>query len=304
MRQGGIHIESKNKKSAKKYIALSVAVVALAASVMTLVSAYSCGENVQTNDTAATADTPATPDSPDTPDVIETIETNDEPENPDTSHIVERSGTTLQVPATVWLDVPFYTQTEEMPTGCELVSTRMVLEYFGVKTSYKEIISHLNLCYLQVDDEGRLYGKSPFEAFIGDPYDTTGFGCYPNVIIDMVDDMSTDGLRAEDTSGLPLDFLSETYLNLDIPVLVWVTIEMGESTLTDTWYITDDEGKITEEEYTWRASEHCMVLVGYDEDYYYFNDPLAVEKNVKYKKELVEERYNEVGCYSMILRND
>lgn len=277
---------------------------------------------VNTPDTPNTSDTPDLPQTPTDPTekISKTSGKNTssakEVEVSSTASVKESreaqtdtsSGTdvlkTKQPPIAVFLNVPFYSQTEEMPTGCELVSARMALEYLGVKISYDDILSHLNISYLQVDKKGRLYGKSPFEAFIGDPYESTGFGCYPTVIIDMVEDMSVEGLRAEDTSSLPLDFVAKTYLNLDIPVLVWVTIGMGDSYLTDTWYLTDENGKITEDEYTWRAAEHCMVLVGYDGDYYYFNDPLAGEGTVKCEKALVEERYNEIGCYSMILRND
>lgn len=211
---------------------------------------------------------------------------------------------TNPTPKEVRLKVPHYLQTEEMPTGCELVSTRMVLKYYGVDVSYNEIIKNLNCSQLKMDKNGKLYGDSPFNSFIGNPRENSGFGCYPPVIIDLIDRLSPEGLRTEDTSSLPIDFLAETYLNLDIPVLVWVTIDMGESYLTDTWYLTDEKNKITNKKYRWRAEEHCMVLVGYDEKYYYLNDPLSANKTVKYKKSLVEKRYEEIGCYSLIIRSD
>lgn len=220
------------------------------------------------------------------------------------SNASQSNNRTNTTPKEAHLNVPHYSQTEEMPTGCELVSTRMVLKYYGFDVSYNDIIENLNCSYLKMDKNGKLYGDSPFNSFIGNPKENSGFGCYPPVIIDLIDSLSPEGLRTEDTSSIPLDFLAETYLNLDIPVLVWVTIDMGESYLTDTWYLTDEKNKITNEKYRWRAEEHCMVLVGYDEKYYYLNDPLSTNKTVKYKKSLVEKRYEEVGCYSLIIRSD
>lgn len=203
------------------------------------------------------------------------------------------------------LKIKHYSQSEEMPTGCEIVSTRMVLDYYGMdKFSYGDIISHLTRCDLKVSKDGKLYGKSPFEAFIGNPKEISGFGCYPPVIIDMIEDFDFENLYAEDTSGLPLDFVAKTYVSQDIPVLVWVTIDMRESYLTDSWYLTDENGKITKDKYHWRAEEHCMVLVGYDEKYYYFSDPLSDKQTVKFEKELVEKRYKEIGKYSMIIRRE
>lgn len=204
----------------------------------------------------------------------------------------------------VSINVPFYSQNEEMPTGCELVSARMALAYYDVDVSYNDILRNLSRCELKVDKKGRLYGKSPYEAFIGNPKTDGGFGCYPQVIADMIDSMELENIRADDTSGLPLDFVAQTYIKQEFPVLVWVTIGMCDSYLTDEWYLTDEKGNITKEKYKWRAEEHCMVLVGYDDKYYYFNDPLSYGGVSKYSISLVEKRYNEVGCYSLVLRDD
>ncbi|MDE7390021.1 MAG: C39 family peptidase [Lachnospiraceae bacterium] len=207
-------------------------------------------------------------------------------------------------PEKVQLKVPYYCQIYDMPTGCELVSARMALEYYGVKVSYDDILKHLNRSDLSVDKKGRLYGLSPNQAFIGSPKTNSGFGCYPQVIADMITSMELDGVRVDDTSSLRLDFVAETYLTLGFPVLVWATIGMGDAPETDSWYLVDQNGKITKEKYTWLANEHCLVMVGYDKNYYYFNDPLAGYATVKYSRELVEKRYKEIGSYSLVIRND
>lgn len=39
------------------------------------------------------------------------------------------------------------------------------------------------------------------------------------------------------------------------------------------------------------SNEHCMLLVGYDEKKYYFNDPYDNNGVIGYERELVEKRH-------------
>ena len=85
--------------------------------------------------------------------------------------------------------------------------------------------------------------------------------------------------------GIPLDVLCETYLQNNIPVILWATIDMEYPTPGDCWLI---EG--TGEELQWMRPEHCLLLVGYDQDYYYFNDPTA-GRQYRYEKSACEAAY-------------
>ena len=200
------------------------------------------------------------------------------------------------------IDVKHITQYKDMPTGCEIVSARMVLEYYGKNITYEHMLSRIPRANLKVTKDGKLYGKTPYQAFLGDPTKNSGFGCYPSVIMEMVANYNYNDLYAESTCNLPLDFIAKTYLPQDIPVLVWATIGMDDSYLTDSWYVEGADGKPSKQKYTWRAAEHCLVLVGYDEKYYYFSDPLSYQDVTYYEKSLVEKRYKEVGYNSMIIR--
>ena len=200
------------------------------------------------------------------------------------------------------IDVKHITQYKDMPTGCEIVSARMVLEYYGKNITYEHMLSRIPRANLKVTKDGKLYGKTPYQAFLGDPTKNSGFGCYPPVIMEMVANYNYNDLYAESTCNLPLDFIAKTYLPQDIPVLVWATIGMDDSYLTDSWYVEGADGKPSKQKYTWRAAEHCLVLVGYDEKYYYFSDPLSYQDVTYYEKSLVEKRYKEVGYNSMIIR--
>ncbi len=227
----------------------------------------------------------------------------DKTKNPDSDKPKnETKPVTKTPPKEYHLNVKHITQYKDMPTGCEIVSARMVLEYYGKNITYEHMLSRIPRANLKVTKDGKLYGKTPYQAFLGDPAKNSGFGCYPPVIMEMVSNYNYNDLYAESTCNLPLDFIAKTYLPQDIPVLVWATIGMSDSYLTDSWYVEGADGKPTNQKYTWRAGEHCLVLVGYDEKYYYFSDPLSYQDITYYEKSLVEKRYKEVGYNSMIIR--
>lgn len=204
-------------------------------------------------------------------------------------------------PSKVVLDVPFYSQRNVMPTGCELVSAKMVLAYYGHNVSNQDIMNNLVRADLTYDSWGRLCGRNPFEAFIGNPEWYSGFGCYPPVIENMIHSMGFSDITVNNTSSQSLDELARTYIPQGKPIMVWATIGLVDSYWGDSWYLIDSNGNVTNNLYTWRANEHCMVLIGYDENYYYFNDPLAGSGAAKYEKSLVQRRYEEMGRYSLVI---
>ena len=200
--------------------------------------------------------------------------------------------------------VPFYSQRAVLPTGCELVSAKMVLEYYTHRElDIHKITSRVHAQYPKAE-EGKICAPHPSQAFIGDPWDPTSFGCFAPVVCDMLNELLPVGYTAVDTSGIPLSELAETYIPQGRPVLVWATICMIDSYPSLGWYLTDDAGKPTDEWYEWPANEHCLVLIGYDQDFYYFNDPYAWGTGTKYSRPLVEQRWEEIGQYSIVVLPD
>ena len=97
-----------------------------------------------------------------------------------------------------------------------------------------------------------------------------------------------------DAYGTSLPDLCATYVAKGVPVILWATISMRETVPQNTWYLAD--GK----RYTWPGNEHCMLLVGYDDTHYYFNDPYA-GKTVCYARQLTEDRYAELGRQAVVI---
>ena len=53
----------------------------------------------------------------------------------------------------------------------------------------------------------------------------------------------------------------------------------------------------------WISPEHCMVLVGYDENNYIFNDPLT-DKNICYSRNLSEAAYCGLGMQAVVISGE
>ncbi len=187
-------------------------------------------------------------------------------------------------------DVPFIDQNGTYPTGCESVSATMALQYLGVNITVDDFISELPKTDIPEDGEG----ASPWEYFIGNPYSNTGYGCYAPVIESTVNYfLSGLNYTASDVYGVTLETLCEDYIVNDIPVILWATIDMKEVVQGPSWTLESGE------EFTWLQPEHSLLLVGFDDNYYYFNDPLNGAQ-VGYEKALVETAYIAMGEQAVI----
>ena len=194
------------------------------------------------------------------------------------------------------IDVRYLSQVDSYPCGCESVSAVMALNYAGCEIDVDTfILEYLPQSYEPYyDDDGLLYADSPYEVFIGSPYSDYSYGCYAPVIQKAVGnclnsdgtnaDLSSGSLRVADLTGTSLGELCKAYISRGVPVIVWGTIGMRPISGYTTWILPDGS------EFTWRSQEHCLLLVGYDEDYYYFNDPME-GKNTKYAKADAEQAY-------------
>ena len=197
------------------------------------------------------------------------------------------------------IEVEHIDQRKDYPTGCESVSTTMCLHYFGINITVNEFVDN----YL---DRGELYykgnklfGPHPDDKFIGSPYDGRSYGCYGHVIEKalnklLIEKELNDYYEVRNLRDVPMETIIKDYIDNDIPVIFWATMGLLPMRLTTKWFVPE-----TGEEYQWRGNEHCLLLVGYDEEKetYFFNDPLTDHAAIEYNKTLVEERHKEQ--YSM-----
>lgn len=196
-------------------------------------------------------------------------------------------------------DVPYISQLPTLPTGCESASAAMLLNYYGCTVTAEEFASY----YLPTgdaphpDENGELIGCDPWEAFPGDPFSETGWGCYSTVIERAMNEFLTNtGYHAERLSGVPL-YRLKSYIDNNTPVMIWATICMEPPIESDIWTVPE-----TGREITWVYPMHALVLTGYDENGYYFSDPLAGQ-DIYYGKDSVEVAYTALFEQAIILTN-
>lgn len=189
--------------------------------------------------------------------------------------------------------VPDFTpinQNPELPTGCEITSLAMVLRYYGYDVDKCDLAdNHLK--------KGEVGSTSFYEAFVGSPYGANdgSLGCYAPVIEDAANsyisymglDMSAKALQGVSFSTLL------SYIDVGIPVIVWGTLNCEQGYESASWTVDG-------EELTWIRPEHCMVLVGYDNNLVYIADPMQGEI-VTYDMELFIDCFRTLYSQAVVI---
>ena len=186
------------------------------------------------------------------------------------------------------IDVPFISQIEDYPTGCESVSTVMALNYAGFDTTVDTFIDK----YL---DRGSNYHFDPYIEFGGNPRSTTGWGCYAEAIqLALNKFLPEEGGTSQVLRNKTIASLCSEYIDKNIPVVFWATQEMDTIRREASW---DVNGK----HIVWKSPFHCLLLVGYDDYNYIFNDPMCEYYPTYYPKEAVEAAYAAEGKQALVI---
>lgn len=171
-------------------------------------------------------------------------------------------------------DFPIVWQMPELPTGCEVTALSMVLEYYGFGVDKVELAEEYLPtagAELYEGEDGLLYGPDLNEAFIGDPASEWGIICGVPAIVSAADGYLRDRgsvLRAENLTGADPEELYGL-VREGIPVVVWVTVDMGDRYDAEGWYTASGEYV------DWAMNDHGAVLIGYGEDTVAIADPLS-----------------------------
>lgn len=178
------------------------------------------------------------------------------------------------VPAVLLYQLP------ELLNGCEATSLAMLLKSYGIAADKMELAyQHLPRAEFYEED-GVVYGPAPDDAYAGDPA-AQRYYCYAQPVCTAANlylQQAGQTLRAQDLTGTTPAGL-KLLLCEGRPVVVWGTLqfETPQFSATHSWFLEE-----TGEEYIPYSNLHCMLLYGYDEDFYYLCDPLygyqAVEK--------------------------
>lgn len=187
-------------------------------------------------------------------------------------------------------------QLPELPTGCEITSLTMLLNYLGFEAD-KETLADKYL------PKGKYRASDPFKFFVGDPKSKLAFGCFSDVIANTAEKYLEENNLSENIIVRNITGCSakSLYAALDnnIPVIVWITVDLQEPEQGAVWTVFDSKKEIQ-----WLKGEHCVLLTGYDisKKLVYANDPL--KGLAVYDMELFEKRFEQMNRNAVIITTE
>lgn len=195
------------------------------------------------------------------------------------------------VPAVLLYQLP------EMANGCEATSLTMLLQSYGFAADKLQIAYEYVPREEFYEQDGEVYGPAPDDAYAGDPV-AYGYYCFAQPLCQAADAFLRDAgetLRAQDLTGISTVGLEQVLCD-GRPVVVWGTLlfETPQYSTTYSWRLPE-----TGEVYIPYSNLHCMLLYGYDEDYYYLCDPLYGYQMVE--KARFSAIYEQMGRRAMTL---
>ena len=195
----------------------------------------------------------------------------------------------------IFLDVPHMSQKPELPSGCEITSLAMLLNYLHPEENVDKV--ELASEYLETGEPGVV---SPDEKFVGNPRSSSGFGANAPVLVEtakkyFAENKTESENIVKDLTGTEFKDLLK-YVTQGYPVMIWATINMLEPYTSVTWTIDG-------EDIPWQAQFHCMVLTGFDfdKDVYYVADPWKEDGIIEYGIEILELRYSQIGKQAVVI---
>ena len=197
------------------------------------------------------------------------------------------------------IKIPPVCQFPDYPAGCESVAAVMNLNYLGFDITTNRFIDGflpIGVAPYKIDDTW--YSSDPNESFLGDPASEKGWGIWAKGLKTALQrylDTQSKNATVSYTYDETLRSLCDKYISKDIPVLVWVTAYMKEPYENISPIII---GK--NKTFTWISPNHCMLLVGFDQTGYYFNDPIT-GKCEKYSREASDVAFKGNGSQAVII---
>lgn len=202
----------------------------------------------------------------------------------------EETTTAMIIEKSCNIDIQCILQMPELPTGCEITSLTMVLNYLGINADKCDMADN----WLMKGTVGKVH---PNDYFLGNPRDNNSYGCYAPVIINCantyLEAIGRTDLTVRNLTGSQFeDLLKE--IDKGNPVIIWATVDMKEPYYTRTWNLN---GK----DFTWKSGEHCLVLTGYDigGNKVYVADPL--KGNVSYSLDIFKDRYEKMYSQAVLV---
>jgi uncharacterized protein YvpB len=195
------------------------------------------------------------------------------------------------------LNAPLISQNPELRRGCEVTSLAMMLQYAGVNVDKMTLAAQVRkdtTPYKYIN--GTVYFGNPNTGFVGNMYSFNypGYGVYHGPIKALADKYLPG--RVVDLSGNSFETIYQ-YLNNGKPVWVVnnVMFDTVPSQFWQKWQTPTGPISIT-------MKDHSVLVTGYDQNYIYFNDPLANIKNRKVSITRFKRGWEQMGRQAISYR--
>lgn len=177
------------------------------------------------------------------------------------------------------LDVALIKQNPELRYGCEVTSLAMVLNFAGVKTDKMDLYRSIQKDPdpIKRSSSGDILNwGNPADGFVGDMTGKqAGYAVFDKPMEALVNQKLPG--RAVNLTNQPFERVLE-HVSAGYPVVVWTTGDYRLPDRWESWYHGQQVIKTP-------LDLHAVVLVGYDANYVYLNDPLSGRKQVRVGKE-------------------
>ena len=198
-------------------------------------------------------------------------------------------------PASAMIDAPLVKQLPELPAGCEIVSLTMLLQYYGIEKDKMELYEEMVKDPTPIRWSGGkiVYWGNPFTGYVGDATGKSrGYSIYHSALFPTLQSYVP---TAVDLTGKDFDEI-ERKIAEGAPVVIWTTINFQEPTRWQEWDTPIGPIRAT-------FQVHAVLLVGYDEEHVYVNDPYGGKKGLKLNKETFLKTWEALGKQALSYDN-
>lgn len=186
-------------------------------------------------------------------------------------------------------NVPLIQQLPELDRGCEVTSLAIMLQYAGIAVDKMQLANEIK----KVDFMNDGVRGNPNEGFVGSIYtfSESGYGVYHRPLFQLAKKYLPN--KAVDLTGKSIEELYKSVKSGQPVVMItnatFAPLDEDEFT---TWETNSGDVSIT-------YNEHCVVLIGYDEEFVYIRDPLEDSLDVKVPRGEFEKAWMQMGSQAI-----
>lgn len=186
--------------------------------------------------------------------------------------------------------VPHISQLPELERGCEVTSLSMLIQSQGIAADKMTLAKQIHKLPFR---DANYVRSNPYDGFVGDIYtfSKSGYGVYHGPVAQLAEKYLPG--KINDVTGQTID---SVYSLIDSGSPVWVIINSTFAPLPESeftvWDTNTGKVKIT-------YNEHSVLIVGYDSQSVFINDPLAETGYKSVPRNAFEQAWVQMGSQAI-----